>query len=160
MHVDRLAEQLLCAGLIGSDAKFPTPAPSALVESIATLARLHGVEPLLHRCAVKAKSLLLWPQALLEQFAQTTRAQAVTEVLWQREIRQLLDALDSAGVPALLLKGAPLAYTHYEAPYLRPRGDTDVLIPVDQRAAAHGVLLDCGYTAAISPASSFASYQL
>jgi hypothetical protein len=44
--------------------------------------------------------------------------------------------LHRAGVTTLVLKGAALAYTHYPAAYLRPRGDTDLLVKPTDRAMA------------------------
>lgn len=44
------------------------------------------------------------------------------------DLRSVLDALAARGIPALLMKGTPLAYELYPAPELRPRGDTDLLI--------------------------------
>src|SRR6202008_1615182 len=42
--------------------------------------------------------------------------------------------------------GAPLAYAAYPAPFLRPRGDTDVLVRPVNQDAARAVLLRLGYT--------------
>jgi hypothetical protein len=42
--------------------------------------------------------------------------------------RIVLDALSVAGVECLVLKGAALGHLLYEAPYLRPRIDTDLLV--------------------------------
>jgi hypothetical protein len=58
-----------------------------------------------------------------------------------------------------LLKGRPLAYTIYPQAYLRPRGDTDVLVPERQRGLAHEVLLDAGYAAETTDARELAAYQ-
>ncbi len=49
-------------------------------------------------------------------------------MLRERELVAVLAALAEAGVETLLLKGTPLAYTHYPEPALRTRCDTDVLI--------------------------------
>lgn len=50
------------------------------------------------------------------------------ELLRCREIVSVLDALASAGLKPILLKGTPLAYSMYDQPAERPRGDTDLLI--------------------------------
>jgi hypothetical protein len=46
-----------------------------------------------------------------------------------RRLGALLSALDSAGVPTLVLKGAAVATRYYEDPALRPMNDADVLVP-------------------------------
>jgi hypothetical protein len=44
-----------------------------------------------------------------------------------------------------LIKGAALAYTHYDRPELRPRIDVDLMIPVDAREAVARTLAALGY---------------
>ena len=56
------------------------------------------------------------------------RISGLLEILQRRETVTVLEALTQRGIRPLLMKGAPLAYTHYRSPHLRPRGDTDVLI--------------------------------
>ena len=65
---------------------------------------------------------------------------------WREEaVRQLLDALGAASIPALLLKGTGLAYTVYPAAHLRPRLDVDVLIRRDVLDRTEEVLAACGW---------------
>jgi hypothetical protein len=66
---------------------------------------------------------------------------------WREDdTRQLVDALASAGVDALLLKGTGLAYTVYDQPHLRPRLDVDLLIRRASLAAAEAVFAAEGWT--------------
>jgi hypothetical protein len=60
-------------------------------------------------------------------------------------IASLLEALAAAGVDALLLKGAGLAYTVYPAPYLRARVDTDLLVDRAALDRAEQVLAAAGW---------------
>jgi len=79
-------------------------------------------------------------------FSTDLRDAAVGDLFRERELRRVLDHLAAASVRALLLKGAGLAYTVYETPHLRPRGDVDVLLahsdlePADRALAAGGWL--------------------
>lgn len=68
------------------------------------------------------------------------------DALREQELRTVLDALDARDVQPLLMKGTPLAYTHYPAPDLRPRSDTDMLIDRGHVEAVHHAMLDLGYT--------------
>jgi hypothetical protein len=52
-------------------------------------------------------------------------------------------------VPAVVVKGAALAYTHYARPDLRARDDSDVLIPAAAQPAADEVLAASGYRRAM-----------
>ena len=61
------------------------------------------------------------------------------------ELKQLLRALASGGVSPLLLKGAHLAFSHYARPYLRPKPDTDLLVPPHALDAVRRIVLDLGY---------------
>ena len=58
------------------------------------------------------------------------------------ELKQLLRALARGGVLPLLLKGAHLAYSHYARPYLRPKSDTDLLVPPHARDAREAIALE------------------
>ena len=73
------------------------------------------------------------------------RAAAAREIFVQRELQSVTGALMAAGVPALVTKGAALAYTAYAEPWLRPRVDTDILVRLGDFAAATRVLQDRGY---------------
>jgi hypothetical protein len=73
------------------------------------------------------------------------RAAAVVEAVRERELRGVLAALARANVRPVLLKGAVLARTHYPRPEVRPRTDTDLLIPAAAREATTGVLTELGY---------------
>ncbi|HJQ40210.1 MAG TPA: nucleotidyltransferase family protein [Thermoanaerobaculia bacterium] len=70
---------------------------------------------------------------------------AAVEPMRLDDLRIVLDALASHGVDALLMKGTPLAYELYPAPELRPRGDTDLLIPHASVEAARTAMLALGF---------------
>jgi hypothetical protein len=77
----------------------------------------------------------------------------------EADLRRTLAALDAAGVRPLVMKGAELAYTHYPRPDLRPRSDSDLLVPHDARAAAERVLHDLGYVRQTGVSGDLVSYQ-
>ena len=52
---------------------------------------------------------------------QAARRQVWVETRYRGELQQVLSALGAVGVPALLMKGAALAYLYYLDPCLRPR---------------------------------------
>jgi hypothetical protein len=155
-----LPEDLLAAALRGEAVSFPEDAAADFASAVADLAQVHGVEALLHFTAAETDCLRHWPEALHKRFANTLRHQAIGEILAKRATVELLDSFAAEDVPAVLLKGTPLAYSLYQAPYLRTRGDTDILIPESHRKAAHRALQACGYQPGIPTARWFASYQL
>jgi hypothetical protein len=100
-----------------------------------------------------------WPPSLLEELRASRLGGVVAEMALQSQLRTILSGLGDAGISFLLLKGTPLAYSLYEQPYLRSRGDTDILIHADDRASAHAILLDNGFDAQCECSREFASYQ-
>jgi hypothetical protein len=57
-----------------------------------------------------------------------------------------LAALGQAGIPTLVLKGAPLALVSYSKPAARPMGDLDVAVPKECAEDAIRLLQDEGWT--------------
>jgi hypothetical protein len=87
------------------------------------------------------------PAALAARARELARGYAAFDMAREVELRASLAALEKAGVRPVLFKGAHLAYSDYPRPDLRPRLDTDVLIPADAgaRRAAHDALTALGY---------------
>jgi hypothetical protein len=81
------------------------------------------------------------------------------ELAHRAELPRVLSALAQAGIEPLILKGTALAYSHYPSPTLRPRGDTDLLVPPDAAAAVARVLQELGYANESSASGEFASCE-
>ena len=62
------------------------------------------------------------------------------------ETEPAVAALERAGVPTLILKGAPLALSAYSTPAARPMDDIDVAVPQERLAEAIGVLEAAGWS--------------
>lgn len=77
------------------------------------------------------------------------------------ELRELLRALQSRGIPVIVLKGAYLAPAVYRDPALRVMSDIDLLIPQSQLAEAERAAATLGYHAAVSftPEECFARWH-
>ena len=109
------------------------------------LAAEYRLEPLLCR---RLKSDGLWRSTSADLRASldaAARRECAIEALRCRETHRVLEAVHKAGVHGLVFKGSALAYTHYEAPSLRPRSDTDVLVQAIDRDEAVQVLGVLGY---------------
>lgn len=63
----------------------------------------------------------------------------------QHRLEESLRALNAAGIDALLLKGAALAYTVYGSFGVRPMRDIDILVRHGQAEAARGAMMDVGW---------------
>jgi hypothetical protein len=89
--------------------------------------------------------LLLADRAAAGPLQADLRAAAALDAARERELRQVLDALARISVRPVLLKGAALSRTHYPRPELRPRTDTDLIIPPSARDTTARALMELGY---------------
>jgi hypothetical protein len=136
------------AGLVGliasivRDGRTDAPLHGVDFAMLTSLAAEHGVLPLVAD-ALGSRSDV--PERWRTSLAQHALATAALDAMREGELRRLLAAWRAAGLQALLMKGAALAYTHYARPDLRVRLDTDVLIAVSERDRATAILADLGY---------------
>ena len=118
----------------------------------------HGVGPLLWQALESTRGPGL---QLRNALADGVRAAATADVFIQRDMQVVLAALAAAHVRALVIKGSALAYTVYSKPWLRPRTDTDLLVPYGDVPAAMQALERCGYTRSDALTSgTFVSHQI
>lgn len=150
------AEPLLVAALRGESVPWPAHGGVALEHAVFEAAIDHGVAALLASAATATS----WPRRLHLALQDARRLAAATEALQRQDLIRLLSALGQANVRCLLLKGAPLAYTHYRHPWLRPRFDTDLLIDRADRARADAVLRGLGYVPSAQVSGTLVSHQL
>lgn len=112
----------------------------------------HGIAPLLYaRLAATGQ-----PDDALRAIA--IRAAAAEERRLD-DLRTLLDAFAKRGIRALILKGTALAYSVYDAPELRPRGDTDLLIDERDAASVRDTMESLGYEAQLTSGDTLALRQ-
>lgn len=105
----------------------------------------HDLQPLLYHHLRHLPVWEKWPAQARETLAGEAMRQALIEEARRQELVKILDALSSQGVQPLLLKGAGLAYLYYSYPSLRPRCDTDLLIPKSDRLKVDRVLTGHGF---------------
>lgn len=75
------------------------------------------------------------------------RRLAMSEGVAHAQLVRVTAAFASAGIPAAILKGSALAYTHYPEPWCRPRMDLDLLVHRDDRDRSRAVMHALGYQA-------------
>ena len=153
------AHEFICSVLRGDGEKYPTPSDAAFEGELLSLAEVHGVLALLHQKASAENTLASWSPKARERLVLARNIQAARELLVKRELASLLRRFADAEVDVLLIKGAPLAYLLYAEPYLRTRGDADLLIASAQRQLAHETLLAAGYGMSQRYERKLASYQ-
>ncbi len=119
----------------------------------------HSVAPLVYQHLHQAAAWDDWPPAIRATLAHWNRVQTAAELLRAQELRLVLRSLADHGVQPLLMKGMPLAYTHYPSPSLRPRSDTDLLIQRHDLTSGHQVLTALGYTPLNALSGRFVRHQ-
>jgi hypothetical protein len=102
--------------------------------------------------------LLLGDRYALSELAHDLRAAAALDAAREPELRSVIAVL--ADVKPVLIKGAALAYTHYERSELRPREDTDLLISGDDKERVIAALESLGYERTIEVDGEFVTGQI
>lgn len=101
-----------------------------------------------------------WPASLHDALSEIARQQIGAELVRENETRAVLDALMRGGVRSILVKGTALAYTVYEAPVLRTREDTDVVIAEADVPAARRVMASLGYATTVHCSELFSQFEV
>jgi hypothetical protein len=114
-------------------------------EGVAAQAELHGVAPLLyvHSKAAGVQIPLSTRRELQGLYVRHRQANRIR----MRLLGDVLAAYQSAGIAALILKGAALCQLVYREPGLRPMSDIDILVAPSQARRAQQVLADLGFDA-------------
>jgi hypothetical protein len=134
------AVELIAAALRGMG---PEPC-RALWPNLISCAHAQGVLPLLARASERAG----WHRELCDQLAPQAAAATAHALLRRRELERVATAFSVARLPVFLIKGAHLELACYDAPGLRPRSDTDLLIRERDRSAVRRLLCAAGYVPA------------
>ncbi|HYD47330.1 MAG TPA: nucleotidyltransferase family protein [Terriglobales bacterium] len=126
-----------------------------LVPQVAAKARLL---PLLH-LAWREETFV--PPSLRRDLERAYVQTAARNLVVLNELAQVVAALDRAGVPSIVLKGAALLESVYGNIALRPLRDVDLLVRHERAQDALGILADRGFAAAraISANSGAAGFE-
>ncbi len=145
----------LRALLRGEAAPWPPEASSNDAAKLLEALDQHGIGPLVYARLSAAGEA--WPVlAALRGMAIHAFA---AETLRLADVRSLLDTFAPRGIRVLIIKGTGLAYDVYDAPELRPRGDTDLLIAEEDCEAVRALMLQLGYESHLTSGDSLAVRQ-
>jgi hypothetical protein len=113
---------------------------------VVAVAQRSGLAPLLFWRLNKQKACEdSVPVVVWEALQRDYHAAVFQGVLREQELIRIIKALDQAGVAALLLKGAALAYSAYPSPWLRLMCDLDLLVDRTDLERVRGLLEALGY---------------
>ncbi|MGH2374404.1 MAG: nucleotidyltransferase domain-containing protein [bacterium] len=140
-------EAALC-NLLRVDGPDTPSASSEVWPAVLQLAHREGVAPLVHAAISAARaggSSEDIPQSVRESLERSyEHAHDAGEEAYS-QLSEVLSALRSTGVAAVLLKGIALARFAYRSAALRPVSDLDLLVRQDDVGAAHRALVGAGY---------------
>lgn len=159
MTIEKTSDAMICAVLRGDTVAWPQDASEEFEAKFVERAAFHRVHLLLGGIFGSAPWAVPWPARVRERLDQLSHADTITEMVRSREMVRVLDALAAEGVSSLLMKGTALAFTTYASPNLRPRGDTDFLIPKECRERAEKTLCRLGYTRGARISGKLIEYQ-
>jgi hypothetical protein len=116
-------------------------------ESMAALARRHGVSPLLfwRLHEANAGGGVEVPGELRAELREDLYTAAAHGVVAERQLAEVLKAFHVAHMPSIVVKGAAVA-AFYPDPALRRSGDLDLWLRQEDLPVAEQVLLDLGYS--------------
>ena len=106
-----------------------------------------------------AGTLSGWPTEFGRAFQHRERDGVAVDCLRHAELGGVLEAMKAAGLRVVLFKGAALAHTHYPAPHVRPRADTDLLAAAPDVPAVERILARFGYRRQTETSGRLVSYQ-
>ena len=115
------------------------------LEQLVEAAFRHSLHLILFDVLKKSSAWSRWPLRLREKLENEAARASTLDLIGEQELRKVLIRLDEYGIQPLLLKGVPLAYTLYQSPTLRPRGDTDLLIRESDMQRVARILTELGY---------------
>jgi hypothetical protein len=100
----------------------------------------HGVAPLLHHALVGGGRFDRLAPAVGRRLTRLAQEAVLVETIRSRDLLEVGEELEGAGLRPLIFKGGALAVSHYPAPWLRVRGDSDLLVRRSEVEAACHVL--------------------
>jgi hypothetical protein len=133
--------------------------PGAVDARLVAEAIAQGVGPLLYRTLADRGALTLADAGSRERLRRAAREAAIVEEVRARDLAETVRAFDARGIRPLLFKGAAVAATHYPEPWLRTRGDSDLLVRPDEAAVAGHVLEARGFARVPRPRGGLVTQQ-
>jgi hypothetical protein len=145
----------LRALLRGDAAPWPAEASSNDAANLLEALDQHGIAPLVYaRLSATGET---WP--IFAALRDTAIHAAATETLRLADLRALLEAFADRGIRVLIIKGTGLAYDVYDAPELRSRGDTDLLIAEVDCDSVGALMHQLGYESQLTSGDTLAVRQ-
>ncbi|KAF1078140.1 nucleotidyltransferase family protein [Methanogenium sp. MK-MG] len=125
-----------------------SPAPDASAEEWERLLqylRSHWISPALYWHIRQLPDECRPPDQVMNTLHHLWLHAEIQTIRAGRQIKQVVEALEAAGIPVLLLKGPALARTVYPSPAMRQGSDIDLLIRYEDMKRCEGIMAALGY---------------
>src|SRR5205823_7020562 len=146
------------AAVLAAIIRDPLHATTLDVSALAD-ADAQGIAPLLYAALRDADGLSRQPDDVRRALARSAREAALVEHVRRGDAERVLDAFAEFGIPAVVFKGAALAYTHYAQPWMRPHVDVDVWVAPANAPRAATLLESLGYRRTARPTGQHVTHQ-
>jgi hypothetical protein len=152
------AEELICAVIRGDVSSWPLPHGVGW-EPFVEAAFHHNLHLVLFSALRKSSARSNWPAHFRQILESEVARAAALDLIGEEELRRVLRRLDEQGIRPILMKGVALAYTLYQSPTFRPRGDTDLLIRESDLQPTLDILRELGYEGPDIKTDKLISYE-
>ncbi len=123
-------------------------APEASVDewsSLLNFLRANWMIPFVYRRIGSLPQECRPPETITDEMRQDFLFSVVRSLHMERQLQEIIEALQEEGVRVLVLRGPALAFSLYEDAAMRPSCDLDLLVLPEQVVQARGILEDLGY---------------
>jgi hypothetical protein len=136
------------------------PSPENVDLALIDAAVEHGVAPLVYRALHASDGWGALDRDVRARLMQIAREAVIVDEVRAHDLARLVAALHAERVHPILFKGAALAVSHYPDPWLRPRGDSDLLVRQPEVLRAAAVLERLGFRRVPRPRGALVTQQM
>ena len=146
MNNGHLIWQTFCSNILSAVDESPV-SPLHIDDNTAFINYLkaNGIVCILLDALENQNKTVLLPQSILIKLQSFRRIESVNELYTKQSLHNIITLLSHNQIDCLILKGSALAYSLYNQPYHRVRGDTDILIRPHDKNAVDALLAENGY---------------
>jgi hypothetical protein len=123
-------------------------APAASLDewsSLLNFLRANWIIPFVYRKIGSSPQECRPPETITDEMRQDFLISVVRSLHMERQLQEIIEALEEEGVRVLVLRGPALAFSLYEDPAMRPSCDLDLLVLPEQVVQARTILESLGY---------------
>ena len=155
-----IIRQWIAALISGGEQPAPVAPLPADADAIIECSETEGTTPLLHHAISRSGAGHQYPPALEEKLRSLAMHYSAAYMAQRREFESLVRLFNDNGLDFVVLKGEALACRYYDNPYLRTRGDFDLLFRDKQSAENAWCLLEgLGYSRNLTLDGRYVGFQ-